>query len=153
MSALARLTPRERWLILGAVAFGLVLLGWVLLWQPVQRDREALRARIADALTVQAALDRHPPDTAVRAASAPVPGGPISARVTRSAQAAGIALARLEPRGAELTALVDEAPFVAIVDWIAEMERAEGVRLTGVAIDRRPAPGVVSARLDLEDAL
>ena len=100
---------------------------------------------------MQAALDRHPPDAAPSAA-APAPDGPISARVTRSAQAAGIALARLEPRGAELTALVDEAPFEAIIDWIAEMERTEAVRLTGIAIDRRPAPGVVSARLDLEDS-
>ncbi len=151
MTAFANLTPRERWLILGALPLGLLLIGWIWVWQPLQREREALRARIADALTVQAVLDRYPAEATPLAARS-VPEGPISARVTRSAQAAGIDLARLEPRGAALTALVDETPFDAVVDWIGQMERNEGLRLTRIEIDRRPTPGAVSARLDLEDA-
>ncbi len=151
VTALANLTPRERRLVLGAVPLALVLLGWTLLWQPLQRDREALRVRIADALTIQAALDRHPAD-AVPVPAVPAAEGTISTRVTRSAQAASIALARLEPRGDALTALVDEAPFEAVIEWIAAMERTEGMRLIGIALDRRPAPGIVSARLELEDA-
>ena len=37
-------------------------------------------------------------------------------------------------------------------DWIAEMESSASLPLTGLEADRRPAPGVVSVRLVLEDA-
>lgn len=149
-AAFARLSPRERLLI----GVGLPLLGivgaWIYVWQPVQTDLGVLRAQIAETRGVQTALDRHPPgQVAVQAAAI---RGPVASRVTRSAEAAGITLARLEPSGTGLTALVDAAPFDDIVAWIVLMETDEGLRLTAVELARRADPGVVSARLELEDA-
>ena len=147
----ASLTPRERWLVglLGPVAVAALL--WTFVWQPVQADRERLTRTIADARTVAAALERYP-EGAVAARPAPLFDAPLTTRVTRSAEAAGVPLARIEPRRGGLTALVSEAPYAAVLNWIAEMERVQGVRLAAIALDRRTAPGTVSVRLELEAA-
>lgn len=147
---LARLSPRERLMIGLGLPLVLLVGAWVLVWQPVQADISAMRDRIAEARGVRAALDRYPAGEA--AAPAAMARGPVAGRVTRSAEAAGITLARLEPAGTGLTAFVDSAPFDDIVDWIARMEADEGLRLTAIDLARRADPGFVSARLDLEEA-
>ena len=144
------LSGRERGLLgIGGITVAAAL-GWTLLWQPLSRERGALSDRIAAARTVLVALDTYPEGTA--AAPAPVQEAPIATRVTRSAEAAGVALTRIEPAGDGLAALVDEASFDAVIGWIADMEATGGLRLRAIEIGRRPVPGVVSARLDLETA-
>ena len=96
------------------------------------------------------ALDTYPEGSA--AAPAPVQEAPIATRVTRSAEAAGVVLTRIEPAGDGLAALVDEASFDAVIGWIADMEATGDLSLRAIEIGRRPVPGVVSARLDLETA-
>ena len=46
--------------------------------------------------------------------------------------------------------LLDDVPFAALMLWLAELETAQGVTARAVEINRRPAPGMVSARLLLE---
>lgn len=147
MSVLDRLSPRETGMIGVAAAALLVFAGWTFAWQPLAADRAAFEARIAEARTAMAAL-RQLPDGAAEARIPPV-AAPVSVRLTRSAEAAGITLARIEPQGDGLTATVDEAPFDDVLSWIARMEDAERMRLTAIELDRRPEPGIVSVRLTL----
>ncbi len=149
---MARLSLRERWLIALGLPLLLIAAGWIYLWQPLQADRAAISMRIAEARTLQAALDRYPEGSSAGPAAVAGARPPVSSRVTRSAEAAGIVLSRLEPLGTGLTVLVDAAAFDDIIGWIAQMESAEGLRLGGIELARRADPGVVSARLELEDA-
>lgn len=143
------LSRREKVLMAGAVAIVTIAAGWAFLWQPLQVARAEARAEIVEARTLLRALALHPESGAPpRAVS--VPEGAPAARVTRAAEAEGIALARVEPRGSGVSVMVDEAAFEDVLSWIARMERDEALRLSAVEFNRRPAPGIVSARLDLE---
>lgn len=150
MAAFLRLSTRERWLIGLVLPLVLVLAGWAYLWQPTQVEIAQLRGQIAETRGVQAALDLYPEGQVVQQPL--TQRGPVANRVTRSAEAAGVTIARLEPLGNGLTALVDAAPFDDVLAWIVDMESAEGLRVTGVDLSRRAEPGAVSVRLDLEDA-
>ena len=144
------LSRRERLLLaLGALVV-VAVVGWTFLWQPLAESRAALEDRIAAVRSVAVTLDTYPEDGTPRPVAAP--DEPVATRVTRSAERAGVPLSRIERQGEGLTALVDEAPFDAVVGWIAEMEREAGLRLVAVELSRRPTPGAVSARLDLSPA-
>lgn len=147
-TVLDRLSPREKWLIGIALPALALFAGWSFAWQPLAASRAALDAEIAEARTLIAAMEQVPEGG--MPALAPISAeAPISVRLTRSAEATGIVLARIEPQDDELTAIVDAAPFNDVLSWIARMEDKERMRLIAVELDRRPEPGVVSVRLTL----
>ncbi|MCE0507396.1 type II secretion system protein M, partial [Roseivivax sp. GX 12232] len=119
-------------------------------WQPIQAERARLNTEISRHL----ALSRLAADAedlrGGSAAPAPAQEAPLAQRVTRSAEAAGVALARIEPQGGRLSLSVQEAAFRDVLDWIVTLEREEAVQATALEIDRQTAPGVVSARLTVE---
>lgn len=151
MSVLARLTQRERVLVLGLLPVAIGFAAYQFAWVPLAQSRMALTAEIISYRTVQAA--------AQTARSAPVqrvdrarPSDPLPTRIARSAEAAGVALRRLEPEGALVRVTLDDAAFETVIGWIAEMERDHAIILRALELDRRTAPGVVSARMTLETA-
>lgn len=149
MSALARLTVRERVLLLGAAAALLLLAAVHLVWFPLQARAAQHRAEIAAYLELGEAARR----AAARpvAAPAPAPSEPAASRVTRSAEVAGLTLTRLEPGPQGLGVLLAEAPFDGLVDWLARLETEERLAVTAAEIDRRITPGTVTARITLEE--
>lgn len=145
------LTRRERVLVLGALPlialFGVYRFGWL----PLVDLRAQARNEIAGYRTlVAAAQDRG--DAPPVQASVIAPGDPLANRVTRSAEAAGVLVRRLEPDGDRVRISLDDATFDTVILWIAAMEADEGIALVAAEIDRRTAPGTVSARLTVETA-
>ena len=142
------MTARERLLLGLALPAVLVGAGYQLAWTPIEASRAEARAEIAAWRQLRAAAAR---------AGGPAPEialpdrGPLGPRVTRSAEGFGIAPSRLEPEGERLRVVIDEAPWEDLVLWIAAMESDEGLRLAAAEVDRRAAPGAVSARLTLEE--
>lgn len=145
----ANLSTRERVLVAGAVPVALALAIYQFAWVPLQDSRAELVRDIAAYRLVTDAAARHV--NAPVAVEAP-PMVPIATRVTQSADAAGLQLRRLEPEGASLRVTLDDEDFSTIMLWISEMDVNQGVRVAALEVERRPAPGVVSARLLLEDA-
>lgn len=152
MHALARLTPRERLLVLGALPlialFGLYQFGWV----PLSQARIAARAEIASyRVLTEAALQQ---GDAPAAAQVPdvTPRAPLATRITQSAASADVLVRRLEPEGSLVRVTLDDAPFDRVISWIAAMEKTEGIALRAAEMDRRTVPGIVAARLTLENA-
>ncbi|KAF0675835.1 type II secretion system protein GspM [Profundibacterium mesophilum] len=148
MGALSRLTARER-LLLAAGAAALALFAAVqMVWLPLQERAAVHRGEIAAYLELTAAAR----DAAARPArpAPPPPLEPAASRVTRSAEAAGLTLTRLEPQAAGVTVLLAEARFAPLVDWLAALEAEDGLKVTAAEIDRRLEPGSVSARITLE---
>jgi general secretion pathway protein M len=151
MSVLARLNPRERIIVLGGGTVLIVLAAWLYVWQPLSVERGAQADAIARYLAL-IEISRTADTAAPVAARAPVTDAPLAPRVTQSAEAAGIPLARLDPDGARLRITVAAAGFAELTGWIASLEAAEGVRVLSVEMSRLTQPGQVSMRLTLEDA-
>jgi general secretion pathway protein M len=75
---------------------------------------------------------------------------PLPARITKSAQDTGLVLRRIEPEGSGSRVTLDEAAFSTVLLWIADLEEQHDVSVRAIEIDRRPTPGIVSARLLLD---
>ena len=77
---------------------------------------------------------------------------PLATRITESAELAGVLVRRLEPEGAVVRVSLDDAPYETVVNWVAKMESDAAIALVAIELDRRTAPGIVAARLTLENA-
>ncbi len=148
MTVLDRLSARERVLLGAILPLALIVAGYRLAWSPIEVARAARSDEIARYRMVAMAADHR--DTAAPAA-APVDRGPLATRITRSADAAGLSLRRLEPDGTMLRVSIDEAAFADVMGWLAALETEEGVRVAAIQMDRRLAPGAVSAQITLEE--
>ena len=142
------LAPRERLaLALGGAAAGLLLL-YALLWAPLQERLAGLRARLAEEEAQVAWMRRASWAAAPR--RAPVSGS-LLALVDRTARAAGLALARVQPEGeGRVRVRLEGAPFDGLARWLGELAAA-GLRVEELEVerDRRAGPGRVRARLRL----
>ncbi|UWQ23149.1 type II secretion system protein M [Jannaschia sp. W003] len=149
MSALARLNPRERVLVLGVLPAAALLAGWWLAWVPLAEARADALRQIAGYRAVALAASGTDALPVPTAAADP---RPLPVRVTASAEGFALPLRRIEPEGERLRLTVDAVPFEALLEWLAALEGEAGARLAAVEIDRRIEPGTVSARILLEDA-
>ncbi len=148
MKAFNALSTREKILILAVLPLVALFAGYRFVWQPVQAARSEARAEIAAyrLVTDTAALAQRGEAPAPRA----INDTPIATRITRSAEAAGLSLRRIEPDGQGSRVTLDDTPFATVLTWLADLEQTDAVTVRALEIDRRPEPGIVSARLLLE---
>lgn len=142
-----RLTPREKVLLAAVLPLIAAVTLYQFAWVPLTELRNAQRAQIAAYQLVAETAALSDVDIVQ---SAPQNDTPIATRITGTADAAGLPLRRIESEGAGMRVLLDDVPFAGLMLWLAELETAQGVTARAVEIDRRPAPGMVSARLLLE---
>ena len=140
------LSARERVLVLLILPAVLLLAGLRFGWQPLQEVRAAREAEIATYRLVGHAAAQ----AGAQAPAAELDPMPFAARVTQAAEAAGLELRRIEPEGERLRVAVEDASFAQVLLWIADLEAERRVTLAAIELDRRTAPGTVSARLLLE---
>jgi general secretion pathway protein M len=154
------LQTRERQMIaFGGIACAL-LLGWAFAWHPLSRARADLRTQV----------ERERSDVAwMRAASAQA--GELHAQGARShverqgksllaladvtARATGLsgALKRVEPTGGNSVRVsFDVANFDMLVDWLTQLARDYGVRVSDLSVDKVEGLGLVNARVTLEES-
>ncbi|MFC6589488.1 type II secretion system protein GspM [Sulfitobacter pacificus] len=89
----------------------------------------------------------HPAPVALQADATP-----LAPRITQSAEAAGIPLARLDPEGAQLRVTVAKVGYAEASAWIASLEARDGVRVLAIEMSRLTEPGQITLRMTLEDA-
>lgn len=151
MTALSRLTLREKGLLAGGgVVLGILGL-WMYVWQPLIEQRADQNDRIARYLSL-IDIAREAPGTVQKPASACTDGAALGPRITNSAETAGIPLTRLDPEGARLRITVSSAGYADAMLWIAELEATACARALSVEMSRLTEPGQVSLRMTLEDA-
>lgn len=142
----AGLSSRERWMVgtLGGITGVLVLVFGIV--QPLQAARaEALAdIRTYETLTarVRAAGVLTPQGTRPQARA----GAPADAAQAAAGEA-GITVT-IAPGGAGLSAQVAEAPYEAVVGWIADVERTTPLRARRVELRKGGAAGRVSASVE-----
>ena len=145
MTGFDRLSRREKYLVALVIPLALLVALYRFVWMPLQLAEAQARADIAAYRLVQ--------DTASLAAraeiapTAPVNDPPLATRITSSASAAQLTLRRIEPEGDGIRVTLDVTPFATLLLWLSDLEEQHDVILEALEVDRRPAPGVISARL------
>jgi len=142
------LRPRERLLLLTAC----LTVGIALLWRPLEAAHERALARIARQEALIAVMRGD--EAHLRSLAAAAPAGaavPAGTAVTQEAATADLTIQRLEHDGARLRVTLDNARYSALIAWLNQLETKHGLRTVGLELDRRPSPGVVSARVTLEE--
>ncbi|WP_299613317.1 type II secretion system protein GspM [uncultured Tateyamaria sp.] len=129
--------------VIGAVAL------WSLVISPSLSSRSDSFAQLRKIDVLWAVLDQLP-DTLTLPATRTTQ--PLRGRVTASARTASIDIRRLDPQGTALSVSLDAVPFTALLGWLETLTTTAEVQVYSAEIGRRPEPGIVSARIVMEDA-
>ena len=144
-----KLTPREIMIICaGACLIGTVA-SWTAIIAPSLSTRSDSFAQLRKVDILWSVLDQLP--GSLRATRLDT-SQPLRQRVTDSARAASIDIRRLDPQGGALSISLDAVAFSALIGWLETLTTTSGVHIFSAEIGRRPEPGMVSARIVMEDA-
>lgn len=134
--------------IVAAMLIGCVTV-WSMVIAPSMAARQDSFAQLRKIDILWAVLDQLP-GTLDRPQTAP--SQPLRQRVTASARAASVDIRRLDPQGTALSVSLDDIAFVTLIGWLETLTTTSGVQVHSAEIARRPEPGIVSARIVMEDA-
>jgi general secretion pathway protein M len=156
LTRLRNLTPRERLIYLGGAAAVLLIL-YLSLWLPVQRELSRLRTTVPQEKTQLAQMQVQAMEVNQLRASGrlPVAGGNLLARLEQSATANGIRsrITRMEPDGSNGARLsLDGVDFNAVIGWLSTLQTQGGVRVEKATFETQPTAGTVNAHLTLRGA-
>lgn len=149
-----KLAPGERRLaIAGSIVVGIVLL-YVLLWLPVQKELARLRVSVPEErvqlqrMRLQAASIQP-----LRARSGVKPAaGTLLSVIDQSASARGMRsfVTRMEADGSSGVQLtLDAVPFNSLISWLADLQDSHSLLIENASLDAHIAPGTVNAKLKL----
>jgi general secretion pathway protein M len=154
------LQTRERQMIaFGGIAC-VLLLGWAFVWHPLARARADLHARVdrerADVAWMRAASGEAA-EFHTQGAHARVErqGKSLLALADVTARASGLsgALKRVEPTGGNSVRVSFEvANFDMLMDWLTQLGRDYGVRVSDLSADKVEGLGLANVRVTLEDS-
>lgn len=146
------LAPRERRMlgVAGAVLVAAVL--WVGVWEPLDRHRDDLRARVAADRALADWLGTLEAGTPLTAdTSRTLEGRSALAVIDQTARSAGLAgaLVRIEPGAAdEVRVVLQRAEFPALMRWLGDLVEQRPFRVAELRADRAE-PGRVDATIVL----
>ena len=150
--------PRERWLLTGAGLFLLLLMLWLLLWEPLSVKRQQLTQRIESQQTTLLAMQEIAQRAAMLTATGQDPGqvsdGTLLGLADRTVRAGGLAgsLRRIEPEGERRVRVwLDQAPFDQTVGWLQSIAAEHGVGVIDANLSAGEQPGLVNLQITLAD--
>lgn len=156
----AGLEPRERRLIITAGVVVVVALLYLLVWEPIAKDNDALKVRyessqqliswmedaVQEAKNLQAQIKASGPSGRSKNQS-------LLGVIDRTAKRdkLGPAVKRVQPDGKTGARVwLESAVFNDMIKWLEKLEQQEGIRLVTTVIDKQSEPGLVNARLVFE---
>ncbi len=145
---------REQQIVLALAVLLVVSLLWLAIWKPISDWRETADNRYRNA---QAQLDwmmaNEARGRAVAQASAGSGGAGRSLLpiITRSAQAQGIQVNRLQPESNGIVSVsIQGQRFNTVLQWLHQLQENNGVTVLRLAVDAEDHPGIVSAQIRLQ---
>jgi type II secretory pathway component PulM len=142
-------TGRERLLLRGAAILILAVLTPLWAYLAAGDFRADAAARLASAREVAAQVDRIAAAAQTRAA---MPAGSLATRLQTLAQASGLAIARIEPRGEESARIAFEpADSLLLYRWMDQVGRG-GDFIASSAIIRVANSDLVQAEFEVREA-
>jgi len=150
------LGARERAVLAAGGIVATVLLAYGLVWAPLQRNLNELRASVPKEYEQLQWMRAQAARVKILRSSAPaMQSNGILSFVEQSAQSYNIRpyIKRNELVGTNSARLaIDEVPFNSLVEWLANLQKQGGVRIENADFESLPAPGLVNARLLLRAA-
>jgi general secretion pathway protein M len=150
--------PRERRVLAFGATVVLVVLFYLLVWEPLAQHRDAWRVRVVAAESDLAWMRSVAPQIEARGANpsaALVPDSrSLLARADASARDAGLgtSLLRVEPVSAsQVRVYFEQAGFDAMMHWLETLAARHGTRVVELSAQRADGVGRVDARVTLED--
>lgn len=152
------LAPRERLIVGGGSVVLMLVLIYVLIWEPIANKREQVRTDISALSADLAWMQQVAGQVKRRAAqqgnqsSAGAARGSVLTLVEVSARAAGLheTLERVQPEGQGARIWFAETGFDGLLSWLGELEQRQGLHVSQLAVDAGNAPGMVTARIKVE---
>lgn len=141
--------PRERMMLGVGGALAGVLLLFVLVWLPLQRDLKLLRADVPnEQQQLQWMLAQSNRIEQLRAsARTSVPSGALASFVEQSARTNSIRTL-IRPEGTNAVFLtLDGVAFNSLVEWLTNLQKQGGVRVETADLEPTSTAGVVNARV------
>ncbi len=146
--------PQEQRVILALVVLVAVALSWLAVWKPISDWRETANNRYENA---QAQLDwmkanEERARAVARSAKGKSGGGrSLMPIITRSAQAQGIQVNRLQPESNGVVSVsIQGQPFNDVLRWLHQLEENNGVSVLRLSVDAQDQPGIVNAQIRLQ---
>jgi len=146
-----RLQSRERRMIGFAIVVIVLVLGWTLIWEPLQEANRELADQLAGQRALVDWLDRLAPDVqrlrGERAPERTLSGQSTLAVIDQGARAAGLAgaLKRIEPgTGQEVRVVFEQASFPDLMRWLTASVAERPLAVTRLTADRA-GPGRVDS--------
>lgn len=149
------LASRERVPISGGAVIALAVLGYLLVWEPLQTRHRQLQRSVAEQ-RADLAWMRQAAQEIQRLSGAAQPkndGRSLLTLVDQTARAAGLgdALKQITPQGGDqLSARLDRVEFDQLLPWLGALEREYPVALVNLSVERAETAGLVNARLLLQ---
>lgn len=151
------LRPREQALVAGAAAFTLVVLSYLLVWEPLQQDRHDVAMRVKAHQETLAWMQQASARIKTLQSQSPSIRHQGTQRsllsvLDDSAKRAKLrqTIQRMEPEGRSGVKLrMEGVAFDALVQWLGTLEAQYGVQVARANLTRTDAPGRVNARLSL----
>ncbi|MGJ8669433.1 MAG: type II secretion system protein GspM [Oceanococcus sp.] len=155
----SNLAPREQWMV-GAAAVVLVLMIYFLMvWEPLSKTSARLDQDIVNARELVIYMQKARKDVAQLGGSAARKpsnnGRSLLAQVDSSGKRSGVAnhIKRIQPEGQNQVRLwLEDAPFEALMNWLNQLQQKQGIVLENGSLDRDDKTGTVKARLTLMGA-
>ncbi|HEY0634508.1 MAG TPA: type II secretion system protein M [Gammaproteobacteria bacterium] len=150
------LQPRDQRILLGGAVVVVLLLVYLLAWEPYQQEvtrlREAVTAKRLDLQVMQQAAAEI--DNLRRAgAGGQLPAGQsIMGVVDSSAKRfnVGAGIKRIQPEGeSSVKVWAEQVPFDDLIRWLDELQKSSGIIIHTLSIERQETGGLVNVRMEL----
>ncbi|HEY0634212.1 MAG TPA: type II secretion system protein M [Gammaproteobacteria bacterium] len=150
------LQPREQRILLGGAVAMILLLIYLLAWEPYQKEmarlRESVAAKRVDLQVMQQAAAEI---EALRRSGAggQLPAGQsIMGVVDSSAKRfnVGAGIKRIQPEGERSVKVwAEQVPFDDLIRWLDELQKSSGIIIYTLSIERQETNGLVNVRMEL----
>jgi len=154
------LSLRERWLIGAGAGLLAVLLGYALLWLPLQDELRGLRETVAVQRTelawmrqAAAQIQRLEQEAATGRSSTRQQSRSLLIVVDQAARTAGLetAIKQIEPQGNnQLRIQLERVGFDQLISWLGALRQEHAITTVNGVFDRQAGSGLVNARLILQ---
>ncbi len=155
-SRIRSLPPRQQLIYIGGAAVVLLIL-YLSLWLPLQRDLARLRNSVPQAKVELAQMQVQAKELDQLRASGRLPGSSANllATLEQTAVTSGLRqrIMRMEPDGTHSARLTFEGVnFNAMIGWLANLQSQGGIRVERATIEPLVTPGTVNAKITLRKA-
>jgi len=150
------LSSQERLMVTFGLGVILAVTLFLVVWEPFYGHLRVLRQTVAEERVQMVWMAQAALEVAslrgVTIATEKHTGGSLLALVDRSARAAGMGagLSRVEPEGKDKVRIwLNDITFNALIPWLTELNKTQGVTPESLVVDRQPTLGRVNVRLVL----